>query len=839
MNARQEAQGQQSGLEGLDDAQAASRLRVDGPNTLAHPDHKGLLRIAAEVFAQPMFLLLLAAAVVYTLLGSVQDAVAMLASVLAVAALAIYQQQRTERVLQSLRELSSPRCTVVRSGRRLRIAARDLVRGDLLVVNEGDRLAADATLLRGSGVRVDESQLTGESAPVGKQPLGAGPHALLQAGSLVVQGDGLARVSATGAATALGRIGRSLVAIGERPSRLQDEIRRLVWRVAALAVALCAVTAAIYGMRAGSWIDGVLAGLTLAMAVIPEEFAVVWTVMLALGAWRLSRHGVLTRQAHAIEALGSATVLCTDKTGTLTRNQMTLAKLYDGERTLSPEEAGRADPALATARLIQGALHASLVEGIEPMDCAVGRALQHGSRQRPSCWAPGPYQGVRAGRPYVSHWWSAGGAQRVVVKGAPEAVLARCDGAPQHLERLAQTARQWSAAGLRVLAVAQGHAPQRQADGGLSAAQRLEALGLLGFEDPMRDEVPRAVAQCWEAGVRVIMITGDAALTAAAIARQAGLARSGACAVLAGDELARLTDAQLAERAADVQVYARVDPAQKLRIVRALQQRGEVVAMTGDGVNDAPALSRADIGVAMGSRGTDVAREAADLVLLNDDFASLVHALRAGRRIFGNLRRALGYIFAVHVPIVGVTLMPVALGGPTLLLPLHVVLLELVIDPACSLVFEADPAPPDSMRVGPRPPGTRLFSAPLLARAISAGCMAFAGVLGVQAVARALEAGDEVLRLASLASIMAANLALLAWYRRGSTIAGRTNRPLYGLLAAISGLWVVLLGLPAATALFRLPQPGPGWALLAAVPGLWAVWRLHAGRGHGWRRALF
>jgi len=828
-----------AGPQGLTDAQAAERLRADGPNVLPQPDRRGLPRIAAGVFAQPMFLLLLATAAAYLLLGSPDDAIAMLASVLAVGALAVYQQQRTERVMQSLRDLSSPRCTVVRGGRRLRIAARELVRGDLLVVEEGDRLAADAALLAGNGVRVDESQLTGESAPVGKQPLGEGPRALLQAGSLVVQGEGMARVNATGAATALGRIGHSLAGARPRPSRLQAEIRRLVWRVAALALALCLLTAGVYALREGSWSSGVLAGLTLAMALIPEEFAVVWTVMLALGAWRLSRHGVLTRQPQAIEALGSATVLCTDKTGTLTRNQMTLAQLHDGDRAVQAACLGTAGDAPATAQLLQAALQCSVLDGIEPMDRAVGLALRGAAAEVPSCWTAGPRQGVRAGQPYVSHWWRAGGVHRVAVKGAPETVLARCDGAPQRLEGLRAAARQWSAAGLRVLAVAQGHATAPQPDGGLPPGLRLEALGLLGFEDPVRDEVPRAVAQCREAGVRVVMITGDSALTGAAIARQAGLVRDGACAVLTGDELAGLDEAQLALRVAGIQVYARVDPAQKLRIVQALQQRGEVVAMTGDGVNDAPALRRADIGVAMGGRGTDVAREAADLVLLDDDFTSLVQAVRAGRRIFANLRSALGYIFAVHVPIVGVSLLPVVLGGPTLLLPLHVVLLELIIDPACSLVFEADAAPDGSMRAGPRPAGARLFSAALAGRALAAGGAAFGGVLAVQALAHALQAGPDALRLASLASIVAANLLLLAWFRRGrSSGAARANRPLLALQAAISGLWALLLGVPAASALFGLPAVAPIWSLLAALPGAWALWRLLGARGQRLRQAM-
>ena len=821
------------GPHGLTEAQALERLRRDGPNVLPASDRKGLLRIAWGAFTQPMFLLLLVTAAVYAALGSLGDAAILLVSVLLVGALSIYQEQRSERALHALKDLSSPRCTVVRDGHAIRIPSRLLVRGDRLVVNEGDRLAADARLLEAHAVEVDESQLTGESIPVAKHIGTTSVDAMLHAGSLVVQGDGLAVVVATGAHTALGRIGGTLARIEPRPSRLQEELTRLVQRVALLAMTTCVLAATVFAVREGSWTAGLLIGLTLAMSLIPEEFAVVWSVMLALGGWRLAREQVLTRQSQAIEALGTTTVLCVDKTGTLTRNQMTITALHDGtqDRRLGPDDV--AQPCFH--RLLQGAMKASMAEGVEPMDRAIQRAATAATLSLPARLQALGRRGVREGRPYVVHWWRTGDDPdcSVAVKGAPEAVLALCNGPAGQVQALSRTAQTWAAAGLRVLAVAEGRAPRPSADEALPEGIRLAPLGLLGFSDPLRAEVPRAIEECRGAGVRVVMITGDSPLTARAIACQAGLVPgSGDVRVLSGSELAGMSELELRQCVRDVHVFARVDPTQKLRIVQALQQRGEIVAMTGDGVNDAPALRAADIGVAMGQRGTDVAREAAALVLLNDNFASLVESVRAGRRIFINLHKALGYLFAVHVPIVGVALIPVILGGPPLLLPLHVVLLELLIDPACSLVFEAEPAPDDCMRVPPRDARETLFSSAAALRALALGAASLAGVVLVQWLCREWDASAPALRLASLGAIVAGNLLLLLWFRAPGTGHAGVNRAFHGLLLGVGIVWMALLGLPSVASVFGLPLVPAAWILVPSLPAAWAAWRLYGGRRH-------
>ncbi|MET3494433.1 Ca2+-transporting ATPase [Variovorax boronicumulans] len=775
-----------------------------------------------------MFVLLLATAALYALLGSLGDAGMLAISVLLVGGLSIYQEQRTERVLEALKDLSSPRCSVVRGGRTLRIASRELVRGDRLLVNEGDRLSADARLVEAVGLQVDESLRTGESMPLGKHARGEGDSGRLFAGSLVVRGDGVAEVTGTGAHTALGAIHNSLAQLAPRASRLQDELRRLVGRVAWLAAFTCVVAATVFALREGSWTQGLLIGLTLAMSLIPEEFAVVWSVMLALGSWRLAKSNVLTRQPQAIEALGTTTVLCVDKTGTLTHNRMALAVLHDGEAKC---KLGAGELAGRFHRLLSGALRAGSPGGVEPMDNAVHTAAQAaGLAGVDAAWTPGPRRGIRDGAPYVVHWGQAPGeaGQTVAVKGAAEAVLALCDAEPARMRRLRETADHWSAAGLRVLAVAEGHAAQAGDDAALPGGLRLEALGLLGFMDPLREEVPGAIQECRRAGVRVVMITGDAALTARSIAQQAGLVDGGDAKVLTGKALAAMDDDALRRCVREVQVFARVDPAQKLRIVRALQQQGDIVAMTGDGVNDAPALKAADIGVAMGQRGTDVAREAASLVLLDDNFASLVEAVRAGRRIFTNLRKALGYLFAVHVPIVGVALIPVVMGGPVLLLPLHVVLLELLIDPACSLVFEAEPAPGDSMTVPPRHRNEALFSLASAARAFAMGALVFGGVVAVQWVCRALNATHEELRMASLGSIVLGNLVLLLWFRWAGVRLAHTNTVFHALLIGVCVVWGLLTVVPGVGSIFGLPAASSPWAMWVVLPAGWALWRLYA-----------
>ncbi|MBL8786986.1 MAG: HAD-IC family P-type ATPase, partial [Deltaproteobacteria bacterium] len=641
---------------GLTDTEAARRLVQDGPNLLPRGTKRSFFATLVEVVAQPMLGLLIAASVLYLTLGDLVEGVALLVAVVGVIAIALFQSRRTERALEALRDLSSPRAQVLRDGQARTVPAKDLVAGDLIRLGEGDRVPADALLRLGTLMRLDESLLTGESVPVTRHPDPAavqGPppggdgHASVFSGTLVVAGRGVAEVVATGPRTELGKIGKTLESTSSDTTPLQREVDGLVKKVAVLAVSLAVILLLVRGLSNGEWLPAVLAGITLAMSLLPEEFPVVLTVFLALGAWRLSRHGVLTRRVMSVETLGEIDVLCTDKTGTLTENRMRIEALWPAD---GPRHAVTNDLPEAVHALVEYGILACPRDPFDPMEKAFhdlgARALATTEHVHPT-WEDLREYPLTPELLAVTHAWKTSERRTRVVatKGAPEAVFTLCrltDPEPWR-QRVTALAKD----GLRVLAVAASEAETLPDD---PRALTFRFLGLVALADPLRADVPDAVALCKAASIHVVMITGDHPDTALAIARAAGITPS---TPLLGPEIDTLDDDALADRLVHTTVIARAVPTQKLRIVKALRSRGLRVAMTGDGVNDAPALKAADIGVAMGARGTDVAREAAHLVLTDDDFGAIVHGIRLGRRIFDNLRRAFGYLVSVHLPIAG------------------------------------------------------------------------------------------------------------------------------------------------------------------------------------------
>jgi Ca2+-transporting ATPase len=782
-------------VKGLTSAEAAARLAAEGPNALPVPGRHGLAAIALGVLREPMFLLLLAATGIYLLLGDVHEAMVLGASIAGVIAITVAQERKAERALEALRDLSSPRAMVLRDGERRRIAGRGVVRGDLLILAEGDRVPADARLVAATDLTVDESLLTGESLPVDKR---AGDAVF--SGTLLVRGQGRAEVTATGPRSEFGRIGASLATLEPGKTALERETARIVRQVAAFAVALCIALVLIYALASGDWLGGVLGGLTLAMALLPEEFPVVLTVFLALGAWRISQHGVLTRRMPAIEMLGAATLLCVDKTGTLTENRMAVVG--------TPQT------------VIDAAALACEVDLFDPMEKAIVAAAGADALRVRETW--------RLERDYpfsdeflaVCHAWrSPQGELRVAIKGAPETVLALC-GRMDAIEDV----RRAAAEGLRLLAVADADAGWK---GPLPEDPRRYAFRFTGFvqlADPLRASVPEAVAQCRRAGIRVVMITGDFPGTALHIARQAGIEAGEA---LSGEQIAAMDDAALAAAVRRATVFARVRPEQKLRLVQAYRAAGEVVAMTGDGVNDAPALKAAHIGIAMGSRGTDVARESAALVLLEDDFGSIVRTVRLGRRIYENIRNAMRYLVSVHVPIAGMALLPVALGGPLFLLPVHVVFLEFVIDPACTLVYEAERTEAGAMERPPRDPREPLFNLPMLVTSLALGATMLAGVFAAYWWALAGGRSDSEARAVGFAAIVFSNLALLFVTRsRRRTALATLREPNAALwwitLGALAALGVAIY-VPWAAPLFKFSALGAAELALAAGAGVAGV----------------
>ena len=796
---------------GLTTAEAKQRLAETGYNELTPPHPRRLYGIAAEVLHEPMFLLLIAAGIIYLLLGSVEDALMLLCFVLIIIAMTVFQAQKSERVLQALRDLSSPRAKVMRDGKPQRIAGRDVVIDDLLLLTEGDRVAADAVLLSCNDLMADESMLTGESVPVRKQAgsqeatngePGGDDQPFVYAGTVLVQGSGIARVTATGKHSAIGQIGKSLEDTSAGTSPLRIQTANLVRRLAIIAMTFCAALVLIYGYTRGHWLSAWLAGISLAMSTLPEEFPVILSVFMSLGAWRISEHHVLTRRLDAIETLGAATVLCTDKTGTLTQNRMTIKQLYGSGQMLHVHDLTELPE--PWHELVEFGILASEKDPFDPMERALhelGNRTLSGSEHLHDKWEIVHEYSLSPEMLAMSHVWHGDDQPHhlVAAKGAPEAIIDLCHLHEDEALSLSQVAAGMADEGLRVLGVARAKLlpeqnwPQRQHD------IEFSFVGLLGLADPLRPDVLDAITQCHAAGIRVVMITGDHARTAVAIGRELGLPAEQ---VLSGSELNTLSNTDLRARLRNVQIFARIVPQQKLRLVESFKANGEIVAMTGDGVNDAPALKAAHIGVAMGQRGTDVAREASALVLLNDDFASLVATVRLGRRIYDNLRRAMSYTLSVHLPIIGMAILPVLLGNPLILMPAHIMFLELIIGPACSIFFEAEAEEKNIMQRPPRNATEALFSGRRLTTSLWQGIAALAVSATIYAWALASAYDENTVRALVFTSMVAGNIALVLINRSPSE--SQKNPVLWWIFLGTGTALTLVLSVPILRELFHL-----------------------------------
>ncbi|MCA1807100.1 MAG: cation-translocating P-type ATPase [Actinobacteria bacterium] len=840
-----------TGPQGLATAEALRRLQTDGFNELPSPEKRGVWRILREVLSEPMFLLLFAAGILYLILGDLAEALALMVFANLSISIAVFQGTRSEKVLQALRDLTSPRALVIRDGERATIAGREVARGDLLLLAEGDRVSADVVLVEGEGIEADESLLTGESVPVRKRVLAEGDDAgvapggddavvapggddlpFLYSGSLVVRGSGRAVAVATGARTRIGLIGRSLGSIVVEPPRLQAQTRRLVRIFGSAGIVLSVLVVVLYATLRGSLTEALLAGIAVGMSLLPEEFPLVLTVFMVMGAWRLSKARVLTRRAAAIETLGAATVLCTDKTGTLTYNRMTIVHLGawregatagDDEDWAPSVPAGPDGLSAPARRILEAGLLASSRDALDPMDRGFHDLAVSVHGDPDSLLGRHPLLREFGLKPELLAVTmicgdEQGGGRLAVTKGAPEAVATLCRFTEEQHRLLSARVNRLAGEGIRVLAVAEASL-DAEAMPDAPGDVAFSMLGFVGFADPLRDGVAGAVAECRRAGVRVVMITGDYPETARAIALDAGIEATEA---LTGAELSALDDAQLAGRVATCSVYARILPEQKLRIVEALKAGGEVVAMTGDGVNDAPSLRAAHIGIAMGKRGTDVAREASSIVLLDDDFQSIVKTIRLGRRIYDNLRKAMGYVIALHLPIAGLAALPLMLGMPLLLTPMIIAFLEMIIDPVCSVVFEAEEEEPDIMTRPPRAPSSPLFPPALLVWCGLQGMIALAVVSVVFVLAARAGLPETEIRSVVFACLVATNVALMFSNRTfgGSSrdVLLRPNRLLWWAVATAAAMLLVVLYWPPLRDLFRLgPMHGHDFATCIAA----------------------
>ncbi|HOW81752.1 MAG TPA: cation-translocating P-type ATPase, partial [Spirochaetota bacterium] len=822
---------------GLSESDAASRIAEEGYNELPQSKKKSVFVILFEIIREPMFLLLIACGVLYLLLGDFREALMLLGFVFVIIGITLYQENKTERALDALRDLSSPRALVVRDGIQKRIAGRDVVRDDIVLLSEGDRVPADAIVLHSVNLTADESLLTGEPVPVRKRKWngteGAGRPGgddapAVYSGSMIVGGQGVVRVTATGPRTEMGKIGRALQTLVTEDTNLQVQTGRIVKAFAIAGAVLCTMVVVVYGLTRGDWIQGFLAGLSLAMATLPEEFPVVMTVFLALGAWRISRSNVLTRRSQAIETLGAATVLCTDKTGTLTHNRMTVARLcargvrydVDGRQRELPEE---------LHPIVEYAILASPSDPFDPMEKAMkelGTRTLANTEHIHNDWTLVREYPLSEKLLAMSRVWEHRNGTRYVIaaKGAPEAIADLCHMPDCDQDSLKREIDSLANDGLRVIGVAAAEfekveLPEIQHD------FTFKFLGLLGLHDPVRENVPEAVALCKDAGIRIIMITGDYPGTARNIAEKIGLdCREG---LITGAELDAMTDEELKDRIGGVSVFARAVPEQKLRIVQALKENGEIVAMTGDGVNDAPALKAAHIGIAMGGRGTDVARESSALVLLDDDFSSIVQAVRVGRRIFDNLQKAMTFIFSVHLPIAGMSLLPVFLGWPLALMPVHIVFLELIIDPACSIVFEMEREEKGIMTRKPRPAAEPLFGPRMIFIGLVQGLGILALVAAIYAWSLKSGFGEREARALAFTNLVFGNIGMIfsnrSWRQSIVVRLGVPNSALWYVTAAALAFLAASLFIPQLNDLFGF-APLHGWQyLLCVFTGLAAI----------------
>jgi len=732
---------------GLTSAEAARRLIEVGPNRFVASRAWARLREVVSAVADPMALMLAVTGLVYLVLGQTIDGIVLLLALIPVWGVDVVLAARSHRALAALRDSVAPRAMVVRDGVERDVPTADLVPGDSLVLREGEMVHADARVEHETNTfTVDESHLTGESEP---QPRSVGTT--IYAGSRVVGGRARAMVTATGRRTSFGRIANLVAEAEAGSSPLQRSVGRLVKRLGILAIAIAGAVFALRIVSGTAVVSAFLSAISLAMAAIPEEFPLVLTLFLSLGALRLAKHGVLVRRLAAVESLGATTVICTDKTGTLTQGTFELATHH----ALVGDDDGLLETAVLACEpapddIMERAIIAHASEhGVEPAELHARWRLV----------TDHPFE--REGK-HMTHVWQAGARWKVVMKGAFEGVSEHCE--LSHGDRSAAEAAmtELGRAGMRVLAVAAregtGDAPSDRAE----AERDLTLVGLLGFRDPLRPEVPAAIAACRDAGIRVVVITGDHALTARVIAEQAGLVIA-PDAVITGSELAAMSAAERARRIREATVLARIRPEQKYEIVDDLVTAGEVVAMTGDGINDAPALRRASIGVSMGHGATEVARAAAGLVLLDNDFGALVATVREGRQIYANLQRAFLFLVGFHVPIVGLAIAAPVLGLPLLLLPIHLVWLELIVHPVAALVFEGEDAPVDVMRRRPRSPGAPVLPGVLLLRSAISGVIVALGALALYALR--LPDGIAAARGAAMTAVIAGGLAL-TWAER-------------------------------------------------------------------------
>ncbi|MDR1700939.1 MAG: cation-translocating P-type ATPase [Lachnoclostridium sp.] len=766
---------------GLTKEQVKAQLSRYGINELTPQKKESFIKKILSIISEPMFILLIGAAIIYFILGEARDGAVMLVFVMGIIGVDVIQEWKTGRTLAALKDLTEPHVTVIRDGKEEQTASSEIVPDDIMLIHEGIKIPADGVILRCNDLCVDESTLTGEAEAVWKIPANEEKETRKEkslsekewskdilhkeywrkdycyAGTMVLQGTAVLQVEKTGMATEYGKIGLGVSMAESEKTPLQKQTGSLVRLSAGIAAALFVLVGVITWLSLSGKdfseriIKSILSGITLAMAMIPEEFPVVLTVFLSMGAWRLAKKRSLVRNLPSVETLGTVSVLCVDKTGTLTQNHMTVQEI----RPVGCDK----------EQLVETMGLACETDAYDPMEKAMLAYCEEKNVAKAHLFGGeliSEYAFTNELK-MMGHVWQHDGEIVIAAKGSPEQILTICRMDKEEQKKVENEILMMSKEGLRVIAAAIGKM-QRKADIPDKITEcSLVFCGLIGLADPIRDSIKKDISICNKAGIRVVMITGDNGVTAASIAKQIGLPDCEH--IITGDMLESMTEEELKKHVKGSSIFSRVIPEHKRKIVNALKANGEVVAMTGDGVNDAPALKNADIGIAMGQSGSEVSREAADLILMDDNFSTIVDTIQDGRRIYDNIRKAVGYIFTIHIPIALASLLAPSLGissAELMFLPLHIVILELIIDPTCSIVLERQPAEQNIMERPPRKPKEKLLTDGMIWKSLIQGLFVFAAAFGIYLFILALGLGSaETARSMGLAVLMVANLFLV------------------------------------------------------------------------------
>ena len=719
-------------------------------------EENNFLDTLKDIIKEPMLLLLLVAALLYFISGEIGDGIFMTSAIVLVTSISLYQESRSRNALAALNTLTQPTCSVIRDGETIAIRREEIVFGDYMMIEEGNAVPADGIIIHSNDFSVNESILTGESLPVSKSKTD-NTNQVFQ-GTTVIGGLAICQVNAIGEQTALGKIGKSLESIQEEETPLQKQITNFVKKMALVGVVVFFIVWGINFFNSREVLNSLLKALTLAMSILPEEIPVAFTTFMALGAWRLMKLGIIVKQTKTVETLGSATVICTDKTGTITENRMSLAKVFvlSTQKILTPDNAGH-----EIKELIALAMWASEPIPFDPMEIALHDAYGKSALidERPQYRMIHEYP--LSGRPpMMTHIFeNASGHRIIAAKGAPEAMIQVAELSPDKEESLSNALQKLTAEGFRVLGV--GVADFEGNDFPTSQQQLNFVLkGLVAFYDPPKANIKKVFDSFYRAGIAVKIITGDNAATTSTIARQINF--RGAEKTMSGEELLKMNETAVKEKVMEINIFTRMFPDAKLRILEALKANGQIVAMTGDGVNDGPALKAAHIGIAMGKKGTEIAKEVSSLILTDDDLAKMVDAVAMGRKIYANLKKAIQYIISIHIPIIFTVFIPLVLGWvyPSIFSPVHVIFLELIMGPTCSIIYENEPMEKNVMQQKPRPFTTTFFNWQELSTSVVQGLIITVGTLFTYQFAVQHMFSEATTRTMIFMTLIAANIFL-------------------------------------------------------------------------------